>query len=80
MGFAGPGSPLYSRFSSRGTAMRATYTRRRMLRSSVSIAASVALLGCGQKGPLYLPEETEDEKKKKKETSSGIGRSHSSRA
>jgi predicted small lipoprotein YifL len=29
-------------------------------------AAGVVLSGCGQKGPLYLPDETQEKKKKEK--------------
>jgi predicted small lipoprotein YifL len=47
----------------------ANATRRRFIKALLLSAAGLALSGCGQKGPLYLPEETEDEKKKQKTSS-----------
>lgn len=44
--------------------------RRRFLRTLLLSAAGVAVGGCGQKGPLYFPE---DELKKKKEKISKRG-------
>lgn len=58
----------------------AIQTRRRIIRISLIIVAAVVLNACGQKGPLYLPEENEDEKKKKNEKSSALGRHRSPRA
>lgn len=52
--------------------------RRKFLRSLLLSAAGVALCGCGQKGPLYLPEE--ELKKKKKEKSSQLGGKSPARA
>ena len=46
----------------------AIYTRRRLLRLSLLAVAGVVSSACGQKGPLYLPEEEGEEKKKKEKT------------
>ncbi|HEX9584016.1 MAG TPA: lipoprotein [Gammaproteobacteria bacterium] len=51
--------------------------RRRFLRTLLLSAAGVAVSGCGQKGPLYLPEE---ELKKKKEKYSNRGESSPAQA
>ncbi len=56
----------------------ATYSRRRLIRGSLIFVATAVLNACGQKGPLYLPEENEDEKKKNNEKSSALGRRGSS--
>lgn len=57
----------------------AIHTRRRIIRLSLLSVAALALNACGRKGPLYLPEEGEDEKKNKKEKTSSSGRPRSPR-
>lgn len=48
-------------------------SRRRLLLVWLA-AAAAGVSGCGQKGPLYLPEESgEEDKKKEKERSSAFG-------
>jgi predicted small lipoprotein YifL len=44
----------------------ASATRRRLVKVLLLSAAGVVLSGCGQKGPLYLPDETQEKKKKEK--------------
>ena len=46
--------------------------RRSLLRALCALTASALLASCGQKGPLYLPEEDEKEERKKQKTS-GLG-------
>ena len=41
-------------------------TRRRLVKALLFSAAGLALSGCGQKGPLYLPDESEEKEKKQK--------------
>ncbi len=41
-------------------------TRRRLVTALVFSAVGLALSGCGQKGPLYLPDESEEKEKKQK--------------
>ncbi len=57
----------------------AIHTRRRLLRLTLLTVAAVVLNACGQKGPLYLPEE-ESEEKKKKQKSTALGRPRFPRA
>jgi predicted small lipoprotein YifL len=79
-GFAAGEPRLYSRdlrFEERP--QMATCTRRRLIRLSLLAAATVVLNACGQKGPLYLPDEEGDEKKKKEKTT-GPGQPRSPRA
>ena len=46
--------------------------RRLLVRGALAIGAGAALAGCGQKGPLYFPEErVEEEKEKRKSSSTG---------
>lgn len=47
--------------------------RRSVLLILCILAASELLAGCGQKGPLYLPEEEGKEEERKKEKTSGLG-------
>jgi len=54
-------------------------TRRRLIRLSLLAVAAAILSACGQKGPLYLPDEEGDEKKKKEKTTA-LGQPRSPRA
>ena len=53
--------------------------RRRLIQSALLGLSAALLNACGQKGPLYLPEDEEDEKKKK-DKSAALGRPRSPRA
>lgn len=55
------------------------HTRRRLFRLTLLTVAAAVLSACGQKGPLYLPEE-ESEEKKKKQKSTALGRPRFPRA
>ncbi|MDX1529812.1 MAG: lipoprotein [Gammaproteobacteria bacterium] len=54
--------------------------RRRLIQWSLLGLPAAFLNACGQKGPLYLPDDGEDEKKKKKDKSAALGRPRSPRA
>ena len=41
---------------------------------ALALAGSVALAGCGQKGPLFLPQDVLEKKKKKDKTSAAAPR------
>ena len=49
----------------RAAAERSKFGRRRFA-AWLGVASAVALSGCGQKGPLYLPEQKLEELKKKR--------------
>lgn len=57
----------------------AIHARRRFFRLTLLSVAAVVLHACGQKGPLYLPEEKSEEKKKKQK-STALGRPRFPRA
>ena len=44
----------------------ASATRRRLIKALLFSVGGAVLSGCGQKGPLYLPDETQEKKKKQK--------------
>ena len=46
-----------------------THTRRKLM-AAVAATLAAGLVGCGQKGPLYRPEEAEQDPKNKKQASS----------
>lgn len=52
--------------------------RRRWILGAMCAVAGAALTGCGQKGPLYLPEEKLEELKKKRRSSEAPRRDVSS--
>lgn len=52
--------------------------RRRFLRVMLLSVAGAVLWGCGQKGPLYLPEEVLEKKKKEKTSASDSIKPHRS--
>ena len=58
----------------------AIFTRRRLIRFSLLAAAAALVNACGRKGPLYLPDEENDEKKEKKDKTTGLDQIPSPRA
>ena len=63
----------------RGKFEMTAHTRRRLFCLTLLAVTATVLSACGQKGPLYLPEE-ESKEKKKKQKSTVLGRPRFPRA